>query len=212
MLHFCTDTFIVCTLSYIFFFIIYVYVYSGLKMFRRELYTVLLLLFCLAGYPQTGIRLDHRSKPGKSSLLRPEKTVTVRTFGGLKLSGPAFFQPDGRLVVSGKELNPDDVMMISGFVKRNPREKAGGLGLTIGAGAVFPVALLHPGRHCLGNAGRDICRIDRAGLRSVPCLYGNQPDGDLPQKVQHPELEDRTLCNTRRGKWSGSHPLPHRLT
>ena len=143
MLHFCTDTFIVCTLSYIFFFIIYVYVYSGLKMFRRELYTVLLLLFCLAGYPQTGIRLDHRSKPGKSSLLRPEKTVTVRTFGGLKLSGPAFFQPDGRLVVSGKELNPDDVMMISGFVKRNPREKAGGLGLTIGAGAVFPVALFY---------------------------------------------------------------------
>ncbi len=112
-------------------------------MLQRGFYSILLLLICLAVYPQTGIRVEHRTKPGNSRIIREDKDVTVRTFEGLKLTGPASFLSGGKLSVAGREISPDDVMMISGFVKRNSREKAGGLGLTIGAGVVIPVALYY---------------------------------------------------------------------
>jgi len=48
-----------------------------------------------------------------------------------------------KLSLDGKEISLDNIMMISGYVERNSKEKAVGLGLTIGAGIVAPAALYY---------------------------------------------------------------------
>jgi hypothetical protein len=119
------------------------YVYDGFTMIKKGLYIILLLLLCTIVSGQDGIRLEHKLKPDKSRTIRMDKPVMVRTFDGNKLKGMASVHPDGGIVLEGKQVAPDNIMMISGFVKRDSRDKAAGLGITIGAGVVLPVALYY---------------------------------------------------------------------
>ena len=70
-----------------------------------------------------------------------DKRILVKTFEGEKFSGEWQVLDGNKLLVQGKEVEKTDVMMISGFIKPHPSEKALGLGLTIGAGIIFPVAV-----------------------------------------------------------------------
>jgi hypothetical protein len=110
---------------------------------KKVLHIILLLLVCMAVSGQNGIRLEHRLKPDKSRRIRMDKPVMVRTFDGNKMKGMATVNPEGGLVLEGKAIAPDNIMMISGFVKRDSRDKAAGLGITIGAGLILPVALYY---------------------------------------------------------------------
>jgi hypothetical protein len=106
------------------------------------IYIVVLLFAVLTGYSQE-ILLDHKFKPGKSKTIRLDQPLMVRTFEGVKAKGPAAVTDTGTLVIEGKKLKPEDIMMISGFVERNPKEKAVGVGLTIGAGVILLPALYY---------------------------------------------------------------------
>ena len=103
---------------------------------------LVLLLFCTNGLAQE-IYLDHKLNPGKSNIIRTDKPVMVKTFDGTKIKGMATILENGKIRLDGKEVSPENIMMISGFVVRKPEEKAVGLGLTIGAGIVAPAALYY---------------------------------------------------------------------
>ena len=111
-------------------------------MTRFGLNTILLLLLTMNGFSQ-GIRLDHKLNPDKSKTIRMDKPVMVKTFDGTKIKGMATILGNEKLRLDGKEINLEDIMMISGYVERNSKEKAVGLGLTIGAGIVAPAALYY---------------------------------------------------------------------
>ncbi|MCK4817205.1 hypothetical protein KA005_15655, partial [bacterium] len=112
-------------------------------MIRSCIYPVLLSLLCLAGYSQE-IRLDHKLKPEKSRTIRLDKPVMVKTFDGVKSKGMLTILDNEKLILDGKDIIAlDRIMMISGYVIRDSREKALGLGLTIGAGVVLPAALYY---------------------------------------------------------------------
>lgn len=104
--------------------------------------TVVLILLCTAVNGQE-IQLLHRLDPGRSKIIRLDRAVMVRTFGGVKIEGITVIGDSNNLVIEGKSIPVNDIMMISGFVIRNPREKALGVGLIIGAGVVFPAALYY---------------------------------------------------------------------
>lgn len=112
-------------------------------MIRSCIYPVLLSLLCLAGYSQE-IRLGHKLKPEKSSTIRLDKPIMVKTFDGVKVKGMLTILDNEKLILDGKDMIAlDEIMMISGYVIRDSREKALGLGLTIGAGVVLPAALYY---------------------------------------------------------------------
>ena len=113
-----------------------------MSIFRTGLNIVLFLLFCQAGYGQE-IRIEHKRKPGKSKTIWLDKPVMVRSFDGVKVKGMITASENDKLIIEGKEIALDNIMTISGFVNRNSSEKALGLGLTIGAGIVLPVALYY---------------------------------------------------------------------
>jgi len=87
--------------------------------------------------------LENRLHPDKSKMIRLDKSIMVKTFQGVEVKGELTQIDDNRLVVEGKDFLLDDIMMISGIVVRNTREKASGVGLTIGAGIVLPAALYY---------------------------------------------------------------------
>ncbi len=111
-------------------------------MHRNVLYTALLLLLGTNLFGQ-GIRMEHKINPDKSRTIRTDKPVLVRTFDGVRAKGMVRISGDTALIVEEKVIDPDDIMMIAGFVIRSPREKAIGVGLTIGAGIVLVPALYY---------------------------------------------------------------------
>ena len=111
-------------------------------MIRTFTYIVLIFLYCMAGFSQE-IRIDHKLKPEKSRTIRLDKPVLIKTFDGDNVKGMVSILDKNRLILDGREIPSDEVMMISGFVIRDSKEKAVGLGLTIGAGIVMPVALYY---------------------------------------------------------------------
>ena len=118
------------------------YVYDRIIMIRSGIYICLLLLLCTVVSGQE-IRIFHKVKSDKVKTIRLDKPVLVRTFDGLKIKGMASVPDSGKLILEGKEIDIEDIMMISGYVIRNSREKAVGLGLTIGAGLVLVPALYY---------------------------------------------------------------------
>ena len=111
-------------------------------MTRITIGIMLILLCCLAGFSQE-IRLEKRSNPGETRTIRLDKPLTIRTFDGEKQKGLASILPDGRMTLEGKDYPVNSIMSLSGFVVRNSGDKAAGLGLTIGAGAILPLALYY---------------------------------------------------------------------
>jgi hypothetical protein len=118
------------------------YVYKVIGMFKKGVYT-LVLLFLSQVVSGQEIKLQHKLKPDKSKTLRLDKPVMVRTFDGIKLDGMLILSESGNIILEGKEISPGDIMTISALVRPNSREKAVGLGLTIGAGVVLPLALYY---------------------------------------------------------------------
>lgn len=108
-------------------------------MSRSVIYIALLFLLNEFSYGQE-IRLEHKTLTHKVKTIRLDKPVTIRTFDGNKLKGPVSISGENDLIIDGTNIPLEDIMMISGNVVRNSREKAIGVGVTIGAGAVFPVA------------------------------------------------------------------------
>lgn len=108
-------------------------------MVRTVICLILLLLLSIEGFSQE-IRLEHRQHSSKSKTIRLDKPVMVRTFDGNKLKGMANISGENELIIDGNEVPLQNIIMISGYVIRNSRDKAIGLGVTIGAGVVFPVS------------------------------------------------------------------------
>jgi hypothetical protein len=102
----------------------------------------ILILLCLSGISQQ-IRLINKLDGEKTRTLRIDKSVTIKTFDGDKASGEWKVLDEEKILVGGLEIKKDNIMMISGFVQRDSRDKAVGLGLTIGAGILFPVAVYY---------------------------------------------------------------------
>ncbi len=111
-------------------------------MLRITLYITLFLLLGSTGFGQ-GIRIDRKLNPDKSKTIRLDKPVVVKTFNGTKVKGLISDMEDDNLVLGGKKIELDKIMMISGVVIRNSREKAAGVGLTIGAVVVLVPALYY---------------------------------------------------------------------
>jgi hypothetical protein len=113
-----------------------------MKKLLHQLVLLLSIMINLPGYGQE-IRLEHKHKPDKSKSVRLDKPIMVKTFEGEKIKGLARISETGKLSIEGKEIVLEDVMTLAGFVQRNPREKAIGLGLTIGAGVIALPALYY---------------------------------------------------------------------
>ncbi len=120
----------------------FVYVYRPMKTCLYSIYIVLLFLVCSSGYSQE-IRLEHKTKPDKFKTVRLDKPLMVKTFEGEKIKGMASIPETGKLLLDGKEIELENVMTLSGFVIRNSKEKAVGLGLSIGAGVIAIPALYY---------------------------------------------------------------------
>jgi hypothetical protein len=107
---------------------------------RQLLFSMLLML---ASFPAFNQQIDLVNKLDGTRIksIRLDKRITVKTFEGEKFSGEWQVLDDNKFLVQGREVAKDDVMMISGFVKPHSSERALGLGLTVGAGMVFPVAV-----------------------------------------------------------------------
>ena len=120
----------------------FMYVYIGMKLRFVIVNIILLFLVFTKGYNQE-IRLDHKLKSDKTKTIRLDKPVMVKTFEGEKIKGVASAQETGKLMIEGKEIALENVMTISGFVVRNSKEKAVGLGLSIGAGIIAIPALYY---------------------------------------------------------------------
>jgi len=118
------------------------YVYNRFMMTRFGFNIILLLLLSMNGFSQ-GIRLDHKMNPDKFKAIRIDKPVMVKTFDGTRVKGMATILENEKLSLDGKEIHIENIMMISGYVERNSKEKAVGLGLTIGAGIIAPAALYY---------------------------------------------------------------------
>ena len=67
----------------------------------------------------------------------------VRTFDGSEVKGFVSLIDNEKLILEGKEIELDEIMMISGYLDRNSKQKAVGLGLAIGAGVILPTALYY---------------------------------------------------------------------
>jgi hypothetical protein len=108
-------------------------------MTRYVIYITLMFLLGEFGYGQE-IRLEHKTRMQKFKTFRLDKPVMIRTFDGNKLKGPVSISGENELIIDGTNIPLQDIMMISGNVVRDSRDKAIGVGVTIGAGVVFPVA------------------------------------------------------------------------
>jgi hypothetical protein len=79
----------------------------------------------------------------KTKTIRIGKRVTIKTFDGEKSKGEWQVLDQEKILVQDREVLKDNIMMISGFVQSNSRDRAVGIGLTVGAGLVFPVAVYY---------------------------------------------------------------------
>jgi hypothetical protein len=109
---------------------------------RKLLFSLLLLLVSLPAFNQQ-ILLVKKLDSTRTKTIRIDKRITVKTFDGEKFKGEWQVLDEEKILVEGEEVIKDNVMMISGFVQHNPGDRALGIGLTIGAGIVFPVAVYY---------------------------------------------------------------------
>ncbi len=72
-----------------------------------------------------------------------DKRITIKTFDGEKFKGEWQVLDADKILVQEREVKKDNIMMISGFIQSNSKDRAVGIGLTVGAGLVFPVAVYY---------------------------------------------------------------------
>jgi hypothetical protein len=101
-----------------------------------------LMLFSHSVFSQQ-INLVKKLDTAKTKNVRIDKRITIRTFDGEKFKGDWQVLDEDRILVQEKEVKKDNIMMISCFVNGNARDRATGIGITVGAGLVFPVAVYY---------------------------------------------------------------------
>jgi hypothetical protein len=112
-------------------------------LFMRQLsFSLLFILASLPAFNQQ-INLVKKLDSTKTKSIRMDRRITVRTFEGEKFSGEWQVIDEDKIIVQGREVEKENVMMISGFVQPNSSERALGIGLTVGAGIVFPLAVYY---------------------------------------------------------------------
>jgi hypothetical protein len=79
----------------------------------------------------------------KTKTIRLDKKISIKTFDGEKFKGEWQVLDEEKIIVQDKEVKKDNIMMISGFIQSNSKDRAVGIGLSIGAGLVFPVAVYY---------------------------------------------------------------------
>jgi hypothetical protein len=109
---------------------------------RQILFSLLIILFSHSVLSQQ-INLVKKLDSTKTKTIRLEKKVTIKTFEGEKFKGEWQVLDEDKILVQEHEVKKDNIMMISGFVKSNSKDRAVGIGLSIGAGLIFPVAVYY---------------------------------------------------------------------
>lgn len=109
---------------------------------RQIIFSLLLILFCHLSYSQQ-ITLVKKMDTDKTKTIRPDKRITIKTFNGEKYKGEWQVLDENKVLVQEKEVQKDNIMMISGFVQSNSKDRAVGIGLSVGAGLIFPVAVYY---------------------------------------------------------------------
>lgn len=109
---------------------------------RQILISLVLIILSHSVFSQQ-INLVKKLDPAKTKTIRLDKRVTIKTFEGEKFKGEWQVLDEDKILVQEKEVKKDNIMMISGFVRSNSKERAVGIGLTVGAGLVFPVAVYY---------------------------------------------------------------------
>jgi len=109
---------------------------------KNILITALFTLFCLSGTSQQ-INLVKKLDSTKTKTIRMDKRITIKTFDGEKFKGDWRMLDEDKILVQEREVKKDNIMMISGFIQSNSKDRAVGIGLTVGAGLVFPVAVYY---------------------------------------------------------------------
>ena len=109
---------------------------------RRILFSLLLIFFSHSVFSQQ-INLIKKLDSTKTKTIRIDKKITIKTFDGEKFKGEWQVLDEDKILVQEQEVNLDNIMMISGFVQSNSKDRAVGIGLSVGAGLVFPVAVYY---------------------------------------------------------------------
>jgi len=109
---------------------------------RQIILFLVLILFSQLIFSQQ-INLVKKLDTTKTKTIRLDKRITIKTFDGEKFKGDWQMIDEERILVQEKEVMKDNIMMISGFVQSNSKDRAVGIGLSVGAGLVFPVAVYY---------------------------------------------------------------------
>jgi len=109
---------------------------------RQILFSLLIILFSHSVFSQQ-INLVKKLDSTKIKTIRLDKKVTIKTFEGEKFKGECQVLDEDKILVQEHEVKKDNIMMISGFVKSNSKDRAVGIGLSVGAGLIFPVAVYY---------------------------------------------------------------------
>ena len=109
---------------------------------RQLLFFLVIILFSHSVLSQQ-INLVKKLDATKTKTIRLDKKVTIKTFEGEKFKGEWQVLDEDKILVQEWEVKKDNIMMISGFIQSNSKDRAVGIGLTVGAGLVFPVAVYY---------------------------------------------------------------------
>jgi len=109
---------------------------------RSILFSLVLILLSHLVFSQP-IRMINKTDSTKTKTIRIDKRITIKTFDGEKFKGEWQVLDQEKILVQDREVLKDNIMMISGFVQSNSRDRAVGIGLTVGAGLAFPVAVYY---------------------------------------------------------------------
>jgi hypothetical protein len=109
---------------------------------RQILFSLLIISFSHSVLSQQ-INLVKKLDSTKTKTIRLDKKVTIKTFEGEKFKGEWQVLDEDKILVQEHEVKKDNIMMISGFVKSNSKDRAVGIGLSVGAGLIFPVAVYY---------------------------------------------------------------------
>jgi len=109
---------------------------------RQILISLLLILSSHSVFSQQ-INLVKKLDSTRTKTIRMDKRITIKTFDGEKFKGDWQVLDEDKILVQEREVKKDNIMMISGFIQSNSKDRAIGIGLTVGAGLVFPVAVYY---------------------------------------------------------------------
>jgi hypothetical protein len=109
---------------------------------RQIIFYLVLTFFSHSVFSQK-INLVKKLDTTKTKTIRLDKKVTIKTFDGEKFKGEWQVRDEDKILVQEQEVKKDNIMMISGFVKSNTKDRAVGIGLSVGAGLVFPLAVYY---------------------------------------------------------------------